>query len=242
MLANAAPLCASCHDLYGGNPEKRRQMREMRDHWWAQMEVRARALTIAEDLAEPATIAANHAVKPFSNAVAIYHVVFSHEGFEESAKILAKLVASAEKQAPRRPRWLYLDIEGHRNASGGFDHDMFELQTHFLLGCMGRYLKRISMPLITIENRKPQRNDVPEEFRIVGLRPLNMCSTRLTPAPRSTSAILASGLPFRSKTGHSLARPCITLKTRERSGGSVGMRSSCCRGSEEQRAWFQGVM
>ena len=33
-LDNAAPLCASCHDRYGGNPDKRKQIREMRDLWW----------------------------------------------------------------------------------------------------------------------------------------------------------------------------------------------------------------
>jgi HNH endonuclease len=33
-IDNAAPLCASCHDRYGGNPEKRKQIREMRDWWW----------------------------------------------------------------------------------------------------------------------------------------------------------------------------------------------------------------
>ncbi len=34
-LDNAAPLCGSCHGQFGGNPELRKQLREMRDHWWA---------------------------------------------------------------------------------------------------------------------------------------------------------------------------------------------------------------
>ena len=33
-IHNAAPLCASCHDRFGGNPDKRKQIREMRDLWW----------------------------------------------------------------------------------------------------------------------------------------------------------------------------------------------------------------
>lgn len=33
-LDNAAPLCAQCHDIYGQNPDKRKQIREMRDWWW----------------------------------------------------------------------------------------------------------------------------------------------------------------------------------------------------------------
>ena len=31
---NAAPLCAGCHDLYGNDPQKRKQIREMRDQWY----------------------------------------------------------------------------------------------------------------------------------------------------------------------------------------------------------------
>lgn len=65
-------------------------------------------------------------------AVAIYHVVYSHEGFEESAQILFKLVQRAQRVMPGKPRQLYLDIEGHRNSEGGFDADMLELQTVFL--------------------------------------------------------------------------------------------------------------
>ncbi len=31
---NAAPLCASCHETYGANPQKRKFIREARDHWY----------------------------------------------------------------------------------------------------------------------------------------------------------------------------------------------------------------
>jgi hypothetical protein len=31
---NAAPLCPTCHDAYGGNPEKRKSIREQRDFWY----------------------------------------------------------------------------------------------------------------------------------------------------------------------------------------------------------------
>jgi hypothetical protein len=30
-IDNAAPLCQNCHDRYGANPEKRKQIRQMRD-------------------------------------------------------------------------------------------------------------------------------------------------------------------------------------------------------------------
>jgi hypothetical protein len=31
---NAAPLCPSCHETYGGNPDKRKFIREARDFWY----------------------------------------------------------------------------------------------------------------------------------------------------------------------------------------------------------------
>jgi rubrerythrin len=33
-LENAAPLCAKCHDDYGNNPDKRKQIKGMRDLWY----------------------------------------------------------------------------------------------------------------------------------------------------------------------------------------------------------------
>ncbi len=33
-LDNAAPLCAGCHDAYGNNPDKRKQIKDMRDLWY----------------------------------------------------------------------------------------------------------------------------------------------------------------------------------------------------------------
>jgi tetratricopeptide (TPR) repeat protein len=35
---NAAPLCPSCHDTYGSNPQKRKFIREKRDDWYAKCE------------------------------------------------------------------------------------------------------------------------------------------------------------------------------------------------------------
>jgi hypothetical protein len=50
-----------------------------------------------------------------SKAVAIYHLVFSHEDFETAANHLFELVKNAQKQCPNQNRILFLDIEGHRN-------------------------------------------------------------------------------------------------------------------------------
>lgn len=37
-IENAAPLCAGCHHTYGGNPDLRKQLQEMRDFWWKHCE------------------------------------------------------------------------------------------------------------------------------------------------------------------------------------------------------------
>ena len=56
--------------------------------------------------------------------VALYHRVMRQENFEKAAKDLVSLVYAAEKKEPGKPRTLYLDIDGHRNAQGRFDADM----------------------------------------------------------------------------------------------------------------------
>jgi HNH endonuclease len=50
-LDNAAPLCTGCHHQYGGNPELRKQLREMRDHWWERCK-QTQYLTVDAGLAQ----------------------------------------------------------------------------------------------------------------------------------------------------------------------------------------------
>jgi DNA repair exonuclease SbcCD ATPase subunit len=33
-IDNAAPLCPNCHDHYGGNPDKRKEIKQFRDRWY----------------------------------------------------------------------------------------------------------------------------------------------------------------------------------------------------------------
>lgn len=39
-IENAAPLCATCHDTFGANPVKRKEIAEMRDWWYKVVETR----------------------------------------------------------------------------------------------------------------------------------------------------------------------------------------------------------
>lgn len=167
-LNNAAPLCSSCHDLYGGNPEKQRIIRQMRDHWWKTMEERQHKLTGSLDLDKFAKIATGRDFKGSlqSRGVAIYHLVLEDDDFEASVDHLHRQILYAQQTFPGRKRSLYLDIDGHRNSDGGFDHDMFELQRHFLLGFLSPFLSELYMPLISVKTGKLQRNDIPEKLEI----------------------------------------------------------------------------
>ncbi len=167
-LDNAAPLCSSCHDLYGGNPEKQKIIRQMRDYWWQTMEERQRNLTNSTDLDEFTRIAGEENFKGplHSQGIAIYHLVLQDDSFEVSVNHLHQQVLYAQQTFPGRKRLLYLDIDGHRSSDGGFDHDMFELQRHFLLGFLCPFLSELYMPLISVKTRKLQRNDNPEKLEV----------------------------------------------------------------------------
>jgi len=105
-------------------------------------------------------------LKPSADAVALYHLVYENEGFEESAQHLFKLVKDAQSKCPGKKRLLFLDIDGHRNSEGGFDTDMLELQKDFVLGFLNQFLSEIHMPLLNAENSNPQSDDIPESLII----------------------------------------------------------------------------
>jgi len=167
-IDNAAPLCASCHDLFGGNPEKRKQIREMRDHWWELIAERHRQIKTIPELNSVTVIKEipENINQLRKKAAAIYHLIFSHENFETSAKILFSLVNEVQKKSPNQKRILFLDIEGHRNKNNGFDGDMYELQIHFISGFLLQYLSEAYLPLIAVKNKKCQNNDVPDGLQI----------------------------------------------------------------------------
>ena len=98
---------------------------------------------------------------PSERAIAIYHRVYEHEGFEQTAQTLFELVQRAEQRFPGRRRRLYIDIDGHRNSQGGFDSEMLEIQTAFLPQVLSRHLCEFSTPLGHSANPKPQDNDIP---------------------------------------------------------------------------------
>lgn len=167
-IDNAAPLCSSCHDLFGGNPEKRKQIRQMRDYWWEQMDAWRINLSLQSNLSSIEIIEDNpENIEQLKNkGIAIYHIVYENEDFEKSAQLLFDLIKQAQKNSANQKRVLYLDIEGHRNKKGGFDNDMYELQRHFILEFLMPYLNSVYMPLVSVKNMNLQRNDIPHKLQI----------------------------------------------------------------------------
>lgn len=104
--------------------------------------------------------------------IALYHLVKANETFDDAAEMLLQIVQLAAREHPGQPRHLYLDIDGHRNEEGGWDHDMFELYKGFILGYLGRWLTSASLPHTADRVEWPsQREDVPKHLIIAEAGP-----------------------------------------------------------------------
>jgi len=116
----------------------------------------------------------NSKIESGADAVALYHIIYEHEGFEDSAQNLFKLVKQAQRLSPGKKRKLFLDIEDHRVKEGYFDADMIELQKDFLLGFLITYLSEIHCPLFGETNLNPQENNIPADLILIDGRDESM--------------------------------------------------------------------
>lgn len=143
----------------------------MRDHWWELMEKRQKNLTASTSLDELSEIQTdlNWESTLRSKGIALYHVVFEDEDFEDSVHHIQNLVKNAQDECPNQKRFLFIDIDGHRDKSkpSGFDHDMYELQCHYLPCFLAPYLTEVYMPLGSIRNEKAQKNDVFDKIEVM---------------------------------------------------------------------------
>ena len=98
--------------------------------------------------------------------IALYHDMRVEEDFAKCATRIFSVLKKAAATSPGAPRYLYLDIQGHRNAAGGYDADAFEIIQEFLMGFLGPYLTEISTPLYQARNPKPQREGLPDVLTI----------------------------------------------------------------------------
>jgi hypothetical protein len=110
-------------------------------------------------------------MKTPDKTIAIYHRVFPHENFEDTARVLLQLLNKAQSDFPDAPRHLYLEIDGHRNSKGEFDDDMLELQTKFTVEVLIQFLRGANTPLAKVKNQKPQNNNVPSVLNLIKIDP-----------------------------------------------------------------------
>ncbi|GAA2491705.1 hypothetical protein GCM10010406_29750 [Streptomyces thermolineatus] len=101
-----------------------------------------------------------------TKGIALYHDMRVEEDFTKCANRLFSILKQAAATNPGAPRYLFLDVQGHRNAAGGFDADALEIIQEFLLGFLSPYLTEISTPLYRVRNTGPQREDVPDVLNI----------------------------------------------------------------------------
>ncbi|MCW3105173.1 MAG: endonuclease [Bacteroidetes bacterium] len=168
LLENAAPLCASCHDLFGDNPAKSKKIRQMRDYWWTIIKARTEFVVKTGNIEEHIYVEidpnSRHLLK--DKGIVFYHAILPKDTFEDAARVMFSSIYETQKKYPNQERYMYIDIDGHRNEKGAFDHDMYELQCYFNLNVILPYVTRIYSPLISVQNKFPQRNDIPESLEI----------------------------------------------------------------------------
>jgi len=119
------------------------------------------------------------------DAIAIVHRVHANEDFNRTAQILLVLLNKAQHQCPGKNRCLYLEIDGHRNSGGGFDDDMFELQSKFMGEFLIQFLSCAETPLGAFQNPNPQKNEIPESLDVIKVDwPSSNGSDGFKPKPR----------------------------------------------------------
>ena len=104
--------------------------------------------------------------KPTPEGIALYHDMRVEEDFTKCATRLFSILRAAAATRPGAPRHLYVDVQGHRNAAGGYDADALEIIRDFLLGFLGPFFTEISTPLYQVRNPEPQREDIPDVLTI----------------------------------------------------------------------------
>lgn len=99
--------------------------------------------------------------------IALYYVVKEEITFEVATQEIMQLLIESSKQSPLQARILYIDIEGHINFEGKYDHDVQELQREFITNFLLDFFTEIHTPLTSYKNTKLQRNDIPDELKIL---------------------------------------------------------------------------
>ncbi len=154
-IENAVALCAHCHNIYGGNPTKREELIRLRDMAYQRIEEKFHP---QEQFIKVEKAEGRYKVVKQKEDIVLKCYISEKEDFEQAATKIYQLIYKMGKRYPEIGRALIIEIQGHRNAEGGYDRDMFELQFEFLTKCILPFVHVLHMPLISIENPKEQRN------------------------------------------------------------------------------------
>lgn len=154
-IDNAVALCAHCHNIYGGNTSKREKLRQIRDNTYKRLEeeFKPKKSFLKVEKAE-----GRYKVLHEEDNIVLRCNVSAKENFNQAAMKIYKLIYNTQKEYPQVNRTLIVEIEGHRNTLGEYDHDMFELQDEFLMNFMLEFLHILHMPLISVKNPKIQKD------------------------------------------------------------------------------------
>lgn len=162
-IENAVALCAHCHNIYGGNPLKREELIKLRDMTYKRIEEKFNA---KENFLKVEKAEGKFKVPRNDKDIVLRCNISEKENFEQAAKKIYNLIYTIGKKAPKVPRTLIVEIQGHRNSEGGYDHDMFELQYEFLTKCILPFIHILHIPLISIENPNIQEDLKSQEIMI----------------------------------------------------------------------------
>ena len=159
---NAVALCAHCHNIYGGNKLKRDEIKSIRDRKYKDFKDKFKnEETICIQKAEGIGKAPLE-----KDNVLLFINISEKENFEQVARKIFNLIYKTSKRQPNVKRTLIIEIDGHRVKAGGYDNDMFELQSEFAFKVILPMVNVLHMPLISVRNPEEQKNPEAEQLLI----------------------------------------------------------------------------
>jgi hypothetical protein len=115
-IDNAAPLCGSCHDLYGGNPDLRKEIRSRREQWY-EICVKSLNPVYGWPIGQDVPLLAFHHGIPLSTSITTAGVQFTDKeiGNPDNPPLLYLTVHFKESRyfgrdlPAENEKWLYLE-------------------------------------------------------------------------------------------------------------------------------------
>jgi HNH endonuclease len=113
-IDNAAPLCQNCHDRFGDNKRKRKEIRQMRDWWYEVVEEKWPRRTAAEKNLNKAVLAAEAGKIEKATGELQKVVVELERRLEQPGPSEIREVASRLVSATKIGEGVYANVKCHR--------------------------------------------------------------------------------------------------------------------------------